>query len=107
MKIFRPERYYKTIRITFSKKTDGKLVKRATTIVETNKRELDSLIKKVFREELQRGEEKAFDFVKMTVQVIMYYPGAPRKKDEWSYRLYRTSVDAVEKLEKAVDDLQI
>lgn len=106
MKIFRPERYYKTIRINFSKKIDGKMVKRATTIVDTNRRELDAFIKKVFKEELQKGEEKTFDFVKMTVQVVMYYPGAPRKKDEWSYRLYRTTVDAVEKLEKAVDDLQ-
>lgn len=104
MKIFRPERYQQTIRLTFSKKIDGKTVKQAFTVVESTRKELDALIREVYADHLERGKEKTFDFVKLTVQVIKFETGKPRGKDEWSYRLYRCSPDIMNRLVNTIDN---
>ena len=103
MKIFRPERYHKTFRITFSKKVNGKTEKKAVTVVETTREELDSLICETYSGQLKRRDEKPLDFVKLTVQIIKCETGKPRGKDEWSYRLYRTDFDDIEKLTDRID----
>ena len=104
MKIFRPERYQQTIRLTFSKKIDGKTVKQAFMVVESTRKELDALIREVYADHLERGKEKTFDFVKLTVQVIKFESGKPRGKDEWSYRLYRCSPDIMNRLANTIDN---
>ena len=104
MKIFRPVRYNVTFRISFfSRNEDGKPVRKATTVVETTRQEIDMLIKEVFKDNLERLDEKPRDFVKLTVQIIKFKKGEPRGKDEWSYRLYRASVDDIQRLIDAVD----
>ena len=104
MKIFRPVRYNVTFRISFfSKNKDGKTERKAITIVETTRQEIDTLIKEVFKDNLERLDEKPRDFVKLTVQIIKFKKGEPRGKDEWSYRLYRASVDDIQRLIDAVD----
>lgn len=104
MKIFRPERYQQTIRLTFSKKIDGKTVKQAFTVVEFTRKELDALIREVYSDHLEREKEKTFDFMKLTVQVIKFETGKPRGKDEWSYRLYRCNPDIMNRLVSTIDN---
>ena len=104
MKVVRPERYHQTIRLTFSKKIGGKTVKQAFTVVETTRKELDALIREVYADYLVKGKENAFDFVKLTVQVIKFETGKPRSKDEWSYRLYRCSPDIMDMLVSVIDN---
>ena len=56
MKIFRPVRYNVTFRISFfSKNKDGKAVRKAITIVETTRQEIDTLIKEVFKGHTYQG----------------------------------------------------
>ena len=107
MKIFRPVRYHETFRLTFSKKVDGHTEKRAFTVVETTRKEMDALIRAVFAENLEHQNEKRFDFVKLTVQIIRFETGKPRGKDEWSYRLYRATVGDIDRLTAAVMDSQV
>ena len=105
MKIFRPVRYYHTFRLTFSRKVDGKTIKQAVTVVETTREQIDTLIREVYSDNLDRQNEKRMDFVKLTVQIIKYEPGKPRGKDEWSYRLYRSSVDDIDRIISAIDNM--
>lgn len=104
MKIFRPIRYNATFRISFfSRNEDGNPVRKATTVVETTRQEIDTLIREVYKDNLERRTEKPRDFVKLTVQNIKFKTGEPRGKDEWSYRLYRASVDDIQRFIEAVD----
>ena len=97
MKIFRPVRYHHTFRLTFSRKVDGKTIKQAVTVVETTREQIDTLIREVYSDNLDRQNEKRMDFVKLT--------GKPRGKDEWSYRLYRSSVDDIDRIISAIDNM--
>ena len=105
MKIHRPIAYGKTIRVTFSKKNDTTTDKRAITIVEATKQEVVDTIKHVYKEEMVVGQSKRSDFVKVTVQ-ILYGEKDKRKKDEFSFRLYRCNVGIVDKLISHIDGVQ-
>ena len=106
MKIYRPTPYGKTIRVTFSKTNDTTTDKRAITIVEATKQEVVDTIKHVYKEEMVVGQSKHSDFVKVTVQ-ILYGEKDKRKKDEFSFRLYRCNVDIVDRLISHIDGMQV
>ena len=105
MKIYRPAPYGKTIRVTFSKRNDTTTDKRAITIVEATKQEVVDTIKHVYKEEMVVGQSKRSDFVKVTVQ-ILYGEKDKRKKDEFSFRLYRCNVGIVDRLISHIDGMQ-
>lgn len=102
MKIYRPSLYKKTIRITFSKKNDAVIDKSAVTVVEATKQEIIDTIKEVYEEELAVRDSNPRDFVKLTVQ-ILFDEGGKRKKDEFSFRLYRCEVNVIQKLIDNID----
>ena len=106
MKIHRPIAYGKTIRVTFSKRNDTTTDRRAITIVEATKQEVVDTIKHVYKEEMVVGQSKRSDFVKVTVQ-ILYGEKDKRKKDEFSFRLYRCNVDIVDRLISHIDGMQV
>ena len=91
--------------LTCSRKVDGKTIKQAVTVVETTREQIDTLIREVYSDNLDRQNEKRMDFVKLTVQIIKFEPGKPRGKDEWSYRLYRSSVDDIDRIISAIDNM--
>lgn len=105
MKIYRPTPYGKTIRVTFSKRNDTTTDRRAITIVEATKQDVVDTIKHVYKEEMVVGQSKRNDFVKVTVQ-ILYGEKDKRKKDEFSFRLYRCNVDIVDRLISHIDGMQ-
>lgn len=105
MKIYRPTPYGKTIRVTFSKRNDTTTDKRAITIVEATKQEVVETIKQVYKEEMVVGQSKRRDFVKVTVQ-ILYGEKDKRKKDEFSFRLYRCNVGIIDRLISHIDGMQ-
>ena len=78
----------------------------AVTVVDTTKEKLDGHIRRVFCEELQRKGETVRDYVKLTVQLLTSLPGRKPAKDEWSYHLYRSSVNDIDRLIKSIDDMQ-
>ena len=51
------------------------------------------------------GQSKRNDFVKVTVQ-ILYGEKDKRKKDEFSFRLYRCNVGIVDRLISHIDSMQ-
>ena len=105
MKIYRPTPYGKTIRVTFSKRNDTTTDKRAITIVEATKQEVVDAIKHVYKEEMNVRQSKRSDFVKVTVQ-ILYGEKDKRKKDEFSFRLYRCNVGIIDRLISHIDGMQ-
>ena len=108
MKIYRPVSYHRIARITFSKKNVTN-DRKAVSIVEFTKEQLQELIERVYMEELKAGDSNRLDFVNITVQV-MTYPGSgltkKTKKDEWSYRLYRCDTSVIDRLIAAADGLK-
>lgn len=106
MKIYRPIAYGKTIRVTFSKRNDATTDKRAITIVEATKQEVVDTIKHVYEEEMVVGQSKRNDFVKVTVQILCGEKDK-RKKDEFSFRLYRCNVGIVDRLISHIDGMQV
>jgi len=83
--------------ITFSH--NGKITRdtRSLSIVDATKEEITNLIKELFKDELDRGNTPARQFTKLTVKICN---SEKKTKDEFSFRLYRTDVNAIEKIIK-------
>ena len=75
---------------------------RSVSIVEVEKQEIIDVIKKVFKDNLERGNEPLKNFVKLTVKICEN--GDKKTKDEFSYRLYRTNVNAIDRIIQYIDN---
>lgn len=75
---------------------------RSVSIVDAEKQEIIDVIKKVFKDNLERGNEPLKNFVKLTVKICEN--GNKKTKDEFSYRLYRTNVNAIDRIIQYIDN---
>lgn len=100
MRIDKPNR--KATYLTFSKDNGITKDTRRVKIVDVSKEEITKAIELVYKSELERKKEKVRDFVKLTVQMLDHTD--KQKKDEFSFRLYRCNVDAIEKIINYIEE---
>lgn len=100
MRIDRPTR--KVTYLTFSNNIGITRDTRTVSVLDTDKEEMVKAIETVFKDELEKREEQTRNFVKLTVKICDFTK--KQKKDEFSFRLYRTDVDAIERIIKYIDE---
>ena len=103
MRIDRPTR--KVTFLTFTNNVGITRDTRSVSILDATKDEIIKAINQVFHDELQRQNEPIRNFVKLTVKMCDYTD--KQKKDEFSFRLYRCDVNAIEKIICFIDGEQI
>lgn len=89
--------------LTFSHNNGVTRDTRSITILDATKDEIGKLIQQLYSDELQRRDEPIRNFVKLTVKIVEADKKTKQKKDEFSYRLYRTNVNAIEKIIEYID----